>query len=103
LGTLRLPVAGGGYFRLLPYAYTRTGLRSINEREKEPFIFYLHPGEIDPKQPRVAGAGWTARLRHYTNLSRCEERLGKLLVDFSFGTVRSALVAKGLLTSLASD
>ena len=96
-GNLRLPVAGGGYFRLLPYAYTRAGLRSINEREGEPFIFYLHPWEIDPTQPRVEGASFTARLRHYTNLERCEARLKQLLADFSFTTVRDVLATKGLL------
>lgn len=96
-GHLRLPVAGGGYFRLLPYAYTRSGLRSINEREREPFIFYLHPWEIDPDQPRVAGAGFSARLRHYTNLERCEARLLRLFADFRFTTVADVLGAKGLL------
>lgn len=97
LGSLSLPVAGGGYFRLLPYAYTKAGLRSINRRENEPFIFYLHPWEIDPGQPRVADAGFSARLRHYTNLDRCEARLKKLFADFSFTTVRDVLLTKGLL------
>ena len=97
LGRLRLPVAGGGYFRLLPYAYTKAGLRSINEREHEPFIFYLHPWEIDPAQPRVEGASFTARLRHYTNLDRCEARLRQLFADFRFTTVRDVLTRKGLL------
>jgi polysaccharide deacetylase family protein (PEP-CTERM system associated) len=97
LGGLRLPVAGGGYFRLLPYAYTKAGLRSINEREHEPFIFYLHPWEIDPAQPRVAGASLSARLRHYTNLDQCEARLKRLFDDFRFTTVRDVLTEKGLL------
>ena len=99
---LQLPVAGGGYFRLLPYAYTRAGLRSVNEREGQPFIFYLHPWEIDPGQPRVAGASVTARLRHYTNLSRCEARLGQLFKDFSFTTVRAVLEDQGLLKPLGA-
>ena len=97
LGALQLPVAGGGYFRLLPYAYTRAGLRSINERERQPFIFYLHPWEIDPLQPRVPDAGFSARLRHYTNLDRCEARLVRLFTDFEFTTVRDVLENTGLL------
>ena len=84
---LRLPVAGGGYFRLLPYWLSRWGLASINRTELQPFIFYLHPWEIDPSQPRVA-ASLLSRFRHYTNLGKCEERLKRLLDDFQFGTVR---------------
>lgn len=97
VASMQLPVAGGGYFRLLPYGYTRAGLRSINERERQPFIFYMHPWEIDPGQPRVAEAGFTARLRHYTNLDRCEARLKRLLADFEFTTVRDVLETAGLL------
>ena len=102
VGSQNLPVAGGGYFRLLPYVYTRAGLRSINEREGEPFIFYLHPWEIDPEQPKVAGAGLVARLRHYTNLGRCEARLKRLLDDFQFTTVRDVLTVKGLMPTGAA-
>lgn len=96
----RLPVAGGGYFRLLPYWLTRWGLASINRVESQPFIFYLHPWEIDPQQPRVA-AGLLSRLRHYTNLDKCEARLRRLLGDFRFGTVRDALEKLRLLASAA--
>jgi polysaccharide deacetylase family protein (PEP-CTERM system associated) len=85
----RLPVAGGGYFRLYPYALTRSGLRQINRKGK-PFIFYLHPWEIDPDQPRV-GAKWLSRFRHYNNISRCETRLKKLLQDFNFDTAYAVL------------
>jgi polysaccharide deacetylase family protein (PEP-CTERM system associated) len=91
-----LPVAGGGYFRLLPYWLTRWGLASINRRESRPFVFYLHPWEIDPAQPRVS-ARWLSRFRHYTNLRKCEERLRLLLREFRFGTVRDGLVQLGLL------
>jgi polysaccharide deacetylase family protein (PEP-CTERM system associated) len=93
---LKLPVSGGGYFRLLPYWLTRWGLKSINQREARPFIFYLHPWEIDPEQPRVA-AGPLSRFRHYTNLEKCEGRLRRLLREFRFGTVRDGLVQLGLL------
>lgn len=96
LAGFRLPVSGGGYFRLLPYWLTRWGLASINQRELHPFIFYLHPWEIDPAQPRVA-ASWLSRFRHYTNLDKCEERLRLLLGEFRFGTARDGLVQLGLL------
>jgi len=95
---MRLPVAGGGYFRLLPYAVSRWGLASINRREGQPFIFYLHPWEIDPHQPRVP-ARWLSRFRHYTNLHKCEARLRRLLGEFRFGPARDSLAQLGLLTS----
>jgi polysaccharide deacetylase family protein (PEP-CTERM system associated) len=97
----RLPVAGGGYFRLLPYWMTRWGLSRINRRERHPFMFYLHPWEIDPEQPRVP-AGWLSRFRHYTNLHKCEERLRRLLGEFRFGTAREGLLQLGLLSSDAA-
>jgi len=96
----RLPVAGGGYFRLLPYWVTHWGLSSINRHERRPFIFYLHPWEIDPEQPRVAASS-LSRFRHYTNLGKCEERLRRLLGDFQFGTVREGLGQLGLLSETA--
>lgn len=86
----RVPVAGGGYFRLLPYWFTRWGLRSINERDNMPFIFYLHPWEIDDGQPRFK-ASRLSRFRHYTNLSVCEARLTRLIDEFKFTTVKDVL------------
>jgi len=97
----RLPVAGGGYFRLLPYWLSRWGLASINRLEAQPFIFYLHPWEIDPHQPRVT-AGLLSRFRHYTNLDKCEPRLRRLLGEFRFATVREGLGALGLLPAAAA-
>jgi polysaccharide deacetylase family protein (PEP-CTERM system associated) len=94
----RLPVAGGGYFRLFPYWLTKWGLSSINRRERHPFIFYLHPWEIDPEQPRIA-AGRLSCFRHYTNLDICEKRLRALLHEFGFGTVRDGLSRLGLIGS----
>src|SRR5690606_14841523 len=85
-----VPVAGGGYFRLLPYWFTKWALGSITRTENVPFIFYLHPWEIDPEQPRF-NASWLSRFRHYTNLEVCEDRLRRLLRDFSFTTVREVL------------
>jgi polysaccharide deacetylase family protein (PEP-CTERM system associated) len=90
LARYRLPVSGGGYFRLFPYFLTQWALASVNQREGRPFIFYLHPWEIDPEQPRIE-AGWLSRFRHYNNLDRCEPRLRQLIADFEFGTVESVL------------
>lgn len=94
---MKLPVAGGGYFRLLPYWLSKWGLASINERESRPFIFYLHPWEIDPAQPRVR-VGRLSRFRHYTNLDKCEQRLRRLLAEFRFGTARESLAQLNLLS-----
>ena len=92
----RLPVAGGGYFRLLPYWLTRWGLASINNNERQPFVFYLHPWEVDPGQPRIA-ASKVSRFRHYTNIEKCEPRLRSLLGEFRFGTARDSLIQLDLL------
>ncbi|MER2527516.1 MAG: XrtA system polysaccharide deacetylase [Candidatus Competibacter denitrificans] len=86
----RLPVAGGGYFRLYPYSFTRFALTQLNRVEGQPFIFYLDPWEIDPEQPRIR-AEWLSMFRHYTNLHHCEARLRRLLRDFRFTTVREVL------------
>ena len=96
----KLPVAGGGYFRLYPYILTRSGLRQVNSRQ-QPFIFYLHPWEIDPDQPKVE-AGWFSRFRHYNNLEKCEPRLQRLMQDFQFGTVWQVLEALGLTDDVTS-
>jgi polysaccharide deacetylase family protein (PEP-CTERM system associated) len=90
VGPLNLPVAGGGYFRILPYSWTRWGIARINEREHRPAIFYLHPWELDPLQPRL-GAGLMGRFRHYRNLEKTETRLRQLLWDFRFAPLRQIL------------
>jgi polysaccharide deacetylase family protein (PEP-CTERM system associated) len=95
-GGVRVPVSGGGYFRLLPYAVTRAGLRQINERTGQPFTFYLHPWEVDTGQPRLKVKAFS-RFRHYTNLHKCEGRLRRLLGEFSFSTMRDVLETRGLL------
>src|SRR5690606_6542192 len=89
IGSYRLPIAGGGYFRLYPYWLSRWGLGKIN-RAGQPFIFYLHPWEIDPQQPRLRVSA-LSRFRHYNNLDKCMNRLEALLGDFSFGSVRDVL------------
>jgi len=81
IGSANLPVAGGGYFRLLPYWWTRLGIARINSVERRPAIFYLHPWEIDPEQPRLK-AGAMSRFRHYRHLGKTESRLRRLLRDF---------------------
>lgn len=92
----RLPVSGGGYFRLLPYWLTRAGLRKLNLKLSRPFIFYLHPWEIDPDQPRIPTTR-LSRFRHYTNLEKCEKRLRRLIDEFQFAPVREVLRTQHLL------
>jgi len=79
-----LPISGGGYFRLFPYGFSRFFLRSLNSTEQQPFVFYLHPWEVDPDQPRMRQARWLSRFRHYNNLAATVTRLRHLLSEFSF-------------------
>ncbi|MEO9525132.1 XrtA system polysaccharide deacetylase [Marinobacter alexandrii] len=90
-----LPIAGGGYFRLFPYWFSRWGLGSIN-RQGQPFVFYLHPWEVDPGQPRL-DVKWLSRFRHYNNLDVCEKRLSRLLGHFRFTTMSNVLRNQGVL------
>lgn len=80
-----MPCAGGGYFRLLPYWWSRANIARVNRHDGQPSVFYIHPWEIDPEQPRGAGVSRLSRLRHYTNLAKAEARLIRLLKDFSWG------------------
>jgi polysaccharide deacetylase family protein (PEP-CTERM system associated) len=98
---LRVPVAGGGYFRLLPYRFTRWALARVNTHEAMPFVFYLHPWEIDEGQPSIDG-GLLSRFRHYTNISRCEARLERLTQEFRFGSMEDVLAVGGHLTPAAA-
>ncbi len=82
IGGRNLPCAGGGYFRLLPYRLFRSGVRRLNGGEHKAAVFYFHPWEIDPGQPRVAGVTRLARFRHYVNLGAMSGRLDRLLLDF---------------------
>jgi polysaccharide deacetylase family protein (PEP-CTERM system associated) len=93
---VQVPVSGGGYFRILPFWVTKSGLKQINERRGLPFTFYLHPWELDPGQPRFKVSA-LSRFRHYTNLARCEDRLRRLLREFEFTSMREALRLQGLL------
>ena len=92
VGPLNLPIGGGGYFRLLPYAWTQWGIARVNRIERRPVVFYLHPWEIDPDQPRLQ-AGRLGRFRHYRNLHLTESRLRRLLAEFRFDAV-DAVVAQ---------
>lgn len=90
LGKMRIPVAGGGYFRMYPAALTIRWLRKINREMGQPFMFYIHPWEIDPEQPRLA-APMRSRFRHYLNLSMTEAKLNRLLSSFTFAPQREVL------------
>jgi polysaccharide deacetylase family protein (PEP-CTERM system associated) len=99
VASCNLPIGGGGYFRIFPYAWTHWGISRVTRLERQPAVFYLHPWEIDPEQPRLP-AGLVSRFRHYRNLGRTEGRLRALLRDFRFGPVRDLLLPD---TTTASD
>jgi polysaccharide deacetylase family protein (PEP-CTERM system associated) len=86
LGNRNWGVGGGGYLRLLPYGLTHRAIRHLNAVEEQPAMVYFHPWEIDPEQPRLQ-AGWRSRIRHYTNLSTTEKKIGALLRSFKFTTL----------------
>jgi polysaccharide deacetylase family protein (PEP-CTERM system associated) len=107
VGGLRIPIAGGGYFRQFPYAWTRWGIDRLNRVDAQPAVFYLHPWEIDPGQPRLP-ADAIGRFRHYRNLHKTEGRLRSLLRDFRFAPLRDVLSAQASqpilgTTALARD
>ena len=100
----RLPVAGGGYFRLFPYATSKAFLRQLEMRGAQ-LVFYLHPWEIDPEQPRMRGP-WLSQIRHYMNLGKTQMRMSKLLTDFRFAPIGDAVLSinkvhQGKMFSLA--
>jgi polysaccharide deacetylase family protein (PEP-CTERM system associated) len=99
IGTTRLlgvnlPIGGGGYFRLLPFALIRLGIERVNADEREPVMFYFHPWELDPDQPRPPMA-WPHRFRHYVGLEQEAGKLSRLLEQFRFGRARDVLQARG--------
>jgi len=81
------PAGGGGYFRLMPYALSRSLIRRVNRIERRSAVFYFHPWELDPGQPRIAGTSLKTRFRHYLNLHRTEPRLRSLLRDFTWSRI----------------
>jgi len=89
----RFAAGGGGFFRVLPYAFSAAAIRQVNSRERRPAVFYFHPWEIDPGQPRIA-APLRSRLRHYSRLGAMEGKLGRLLRDFRWGRMDAVAAAE---------
>jgi polysaccharide deacetylase family protein (PEP-CTERM system associated) len=89
LGPKRLAAGGGGFFRLLPYAFSRWAIRQVNNDEQRPAVIYFHPWEIDPDQPRVANAPMKSKLRHYTKLDVMADKLRRLPKDFKWARLDS--------------
>jgi len=87
LGGRRVAAGGGGFFRVLPYAFSRWAIRQVNREARRPAVFYFHPWEIDPGQPRVAGAPLRSRFRHYMNLDKMAGKLSHLVDEFAWGRV----------------
>jgi polysaccharide deacetylase family protein (PEP-CTERM system associated) len=83
----RLPCGGGGYFRLLPYMFARWAIGRVNAVDRQPTVFYFHPWEIDPGQPRVDRLSMRSRLRHYTGLAHMQGKLARLLRDFRWDRI----------------
>jgi polysaccharide deacetylase family protein (PEP-CTERM system associated) len=103
IGTIRLarvnlPIGGGGYFRLLPGRLVEAGIKRVNATEQKPVMFYFHPWELDPDQPRPPMA-WHRKIRHYIGQRRHEAKLKRLLGRVSFGTARDVLRDLGALTA----
>jgi len=87
IGAKNLPCGGGGFFRFYPYAVSKWAFRRVNQAEQQAAIFYFHPWEIDPEQPRQSGLNLKTRTRHYLNLQRMEGRIKQLLRDFEWDTM----------------
>ncbi|MEM8725881.1 MAG: DUF3473 domain-containing protein, partial [Pseudomonadota bacterium] len=108
LGGRRVAAGGGGFFRVLPYGFSRWAIRQVNRREERPAVFYFHPWEIDPDQPRVPDASVRSRLRHYTGLERMAAKLRDLVHEFAWGRLdllahREAERAEELHDAAASE
>jgi polysaccharide deacetylase family protein (PEP-CTERM system associated) len=102
LGNRNLPAGGGGYFRLLPYGLTRAAISRINRTEGVPTVFYIHPWEVDPDQPRMNNAPLKSRVRHYINLQRTGSRLRRLARDFPWGRM-DTVFAPAIAGSVSHD
>jgi polysaccharide deacetylase family protein (PEP-CTERM system associated) len=103
VGSRNLPSSGGGYFRLLPYALSRWMIRRVNQQDGESAIFYFHPWEIDPGQPRVPGIDAKTRFRHYVNIPRMEAKLGTLLDDFRWGRMDDIFLDRAPTQTVTSN
>jgi len=100
---LRFAAGGGGFFRLLPYAFSRWAIGRVNRSDRRPAIFYFHPWDIDPDQPRVANASLKSKLRHYTNLAVMQTKLMKLLADYRWGRTDEVAAAERLRLERAAE
>ncbi len=89
----RLAAGGGGFFRLLPYAFSRWAIRQVNGRDERPAVIYFHPWEIDPDQPRVSNAPMKSKLRHYSRLDAMAGKLSRLAHEFKWERL-DAIVAR---------
>ena len=92
----RMAAGGGGFFRVLPYAFSQWAMRRVNEQDERPIIFYFHPWEVDTDQPRVAHAPLKSRLRHYTNIDGMEAKLRRMLKEFAWGRMDNVAATEGL-------
>jgi polysaccharide deacetylase family protein (PEP-CTERM system associated) len=101
VGGQNLPSSGGGYFRLMPYAMSRWMIRRVNAHDGQSAVFYFHPWELDPAQPRVPGIDAKTRFRHYLNLSRMESRLDTLLSDFRWDRMDRVFRGAGAVDTAA--
>jgi polysaccharide deacetylase family protein (PEP-CTERM system associated) len=101
-GGRNVPIGGGGWFRLLPYAVSRHAIARFHRVERRPALFYIHPWEIDPGQPRVPGMALKSRFRHYVNLRRTEPRLERLLADFRWDRVDRVFETEAALRAHAA-
>lgn len=97
-----IPCGGGGWFRLYPYLLSQWAIKRVHRKDKERAIFYFHPWEIDPKQPRIDGLNMRTRFRHYQNLARMEPRVEQLLQDFEWGTMAEVFAAELALQQQAA-
>ncbi len=94
VGDMKLPCGGGGFFRLFPYVYSRWAINKINNKDKQSALFYFHPWEVDPDQPRFKTAPLKSRFRHYLNLKKMQNRLDRLLNDFTWGRMDQIFLGK---------
>jgi polysaccharide deacetylase family protein (PEP-CTERM system associated) len=90
----RMAAGGGGFFRMLPYGLSRWAISRVNRQDRQSAVFYFHPWEIDPDQPRQARAPLRSRIRHYTNLSGMKAKLARVIGDFAWG--RMDMVAEAM-------
>ena len=97
LGERNYPASGGGYFRLLPYPVSRWSVQRVNRADRQAAVFYCHPWEIDPGQPRMNQASSKSRFRHYVNQTRMLGKIDRLLGDFRWGTVAQVILPKPAL------